>query len=63
MDPKIKPCPFCGGAPEVRHHAGDTYDIKCAVCWARSGLYYSEQEAAAAWNTRVPNLDTKGGES
>ena len=61
MEQNIKTCPFCGSTSEVRHHVGSTYDIKCTVCWARSGLYYSEQEAIDAWNTRVPNLDTEGG--
>lgn len=63
MDPKIKSCPFCGGAPEVRHHVSDTYDIKCSACGCRSGLYDTEQATVDAWNARVPNLDTKGGAS
>lgn len=56
----LLPCPFCGGKAET--FPLDKYDSygnherlwysECGECFARSGYYNTEGEAAIAWNTR-----------
>lgn len=48
---ELKPCPFCGGAAEMRSMRG-AYWVKCSQCRARAPVLDSEQAAAAMWNTR-----------
>ena len=61
--PKIEllPCPLCSGKAET--FPLDKYDSygnhemlwysECGECFARSGYYNTEGEAAIAWNTRA----------
>lgn len=59
---ELKPCPFCGGKPEValgQHHFNDA-KITCS-CGVESGLYDDTEDkhkntlaAVKAWNTRAP---------
>ena len=58
---ELKPCPFCGNAPEMESEDGFSfvrcYDQHCKAD-ARSGLWLSESEAIEAWNTRAPVVVT-----
>ena len=48
------PCPFCGGAAELRHGAGWDYTVRCAVCHAQTRKYHENPGGAiAAWNRRA----------
>lgn len=51
---KLKPCPFCGGAPKIAN--GNTVSIYCygMDCPATSVEVegYTEAEAIRRWNTR-----------
>lgn len=61
-DETLKPCPFCGGAGEVRigYHAKTDAHVGCPDCHAEGPLVGSEDwsgcchkaEAIAAWNRR-----------
>ena len=54
-EPKLKPCPFCGGEAEV--WVSDVTDraiVYCTVCDAQISIRPTEQEAIEAWNKRVP---------
>jgi Lar family restriction alleviation protein len=67
---KLAPCPFCGGK-KVNICATDFDGAKAyaATCRTRGchgaifqlgyGLFASQEEAAAAWNTRTPDLQSK----
>ena len=68
---ELKPCPFCGGdtldicgtnfTPENRRaYAVTCRTVRChgAVFSLGYGLFPTEAQATAAWNTRAP----KGGE-
>lgn len=54
---ELKPCPFCGGKGYVSDHIFKglvtTYGIRCEDCGSETRqFYYSEKEAADAWNRR-----------
>ena len=50
----LKPCPFCGAAPEVEELYADAY-VLCPNCHARTGIEQTEDLAIAAWNSRTDN--------
>ena len=53
-EPKLKPCPFCGGEAEV--WVSDVTNraiVYCTVCDAQIRIKQNEQEAIEAWNKRV----------
>lgn len=50
----LRPCPFCGGAAELRHGAGWDYTVRCAGCHAQTRKYHENPGGAiAAWNRRA----------
>jgi hypothetical protein len=53
-DPKLLPCPFCGGNPYT-----STYYLGCDGCDIHFDIFGSSfGKAAARWNTRHPSVDT-----
>ena len=53
-EPKLKPCPFCGGEAEI--FVSDITDralVYCRGCDAQIKMQQNEQEAVEAWNKRV----------
>lgn len=59
-DTALRPCPFCGGAPEMWKIGCDLFNIYCtsATCGAKqSGK--SMDEAMAAWNRRTIDADVE----
>lgn len=63
----LKPCPFCGGAAEIRQFNNDpespnfaAYYIECQECGASTNLRYPcgedpRPELREQWNTRAPS--------
>lgn len=60
-DVKLKPCPFCGGEASINRPSGRMlFCVVCDDCDANGGYYFTEEDAARAWNDRaersaVPN--------
>lgn len=49
----LKECPFCGGEAFITKVAPGAFHASCKRCKMRSGLYNTENEAAAAWDERI----------
>jgi Lar family restriction alleviation protein len=57
--PKLKPCPFCGNAAEVKQSTTqDYYYAMCSECIAFGPGSNTKSGAAKRWNDRS---DAKGG--
>lgn len=62
-DPKLKPCPFCGGKAKSVNE-GVYAAVRCSRCGATiaavqtSGKYVECSEVAEAWNSRSEGRDT-----
>jgi hypothetical protein len=56
MTDELKPCPFCGGAAELRSWDWPyvRYQVRCSKK-CNGGRKAVEADAIAAWNTRQPN--------
>ena len=73
-EPKLKPCPFCGGEAEElckcvneNGYKGVAYRVRCSACRAQSpymrnprlhGWHITRSKAAEAWNRRVTDEST-----
>ena len=58
----MKPCPFCGGKPELillgMFKNSNECFVKCNKCKIEQGhMYMSKQAAITAWNRRIANAD------
>lgn len=51
--PKLKPCPFCGGSAGLRGTEKAGLYVRCRVCGCRTGLRHNLGDLAAVWNNRV----------
>ncbi len=56
--PELKPCPFCGGQPEMNlGRYGDTFRVFCSHPSCKVHVdthgFPTRQEAAAVWNKRA----------
>lgn len=48
---ELNPCPNCGGKPKLHRTARKKVYYQCnGDCWLKTRAYWSEQEAAKAWN-------------
>ena len=64
MKDKLKFCPFCGGAPTMRHtqfgmEGVPRYGVACPVCAICIGWYFEPDEAVKRWNTRPRGSDKR----
>ena len=72
MENKLKPCPFCGGKPEIHGYHGFWADNKhhyCVHCTndlccihPSTGVYESIGEAIKAWDRRAECERKNGGQ-
>ena len=53
MSEKLKPCPFCGGEAEILQTSGHMFCPLCSDCDTSGGHYFTEEDAARAWNDRA----------
>ena len=59
---ELKPCPFCGGEPNLiveKYPDGKDYCVKCinlvCLCNPETVHYDTKEEAEEAWNVRADN--------
>ena len=57
-EPKLKPCPFCGGKAIMVFRGGgdywyDEYSAYCTKCGAETDNYEFADDVVKAWNRRV----------
>ncbi len=55
---KLKPCPFCGGRPEVQPYRewpadGIRYEVVCEDCFCGTARWLSKSIAIERWNNRT----------
>ena len=62
MKTELKPCPFCGAKYSAEKFTKNTVQLMkgtecfwaiCLNCGVRTGEYYKQDDAAAAWNRRA----------
>jgi len=69
-EPKLKPCPFCGGKPVIKEYRGFGYEIECINCQCRFDgeimkdndhviVRMNKKDFVKAWNTRAGNTRPK----
>lgn len=62
MSEELKPCPFCGGKPELEVSEvdlngsayKDSFQYSCDSCGVYKGEHEEIDEAIKSWNTRAP---------
>lgn len=57
-EPKLKPCPFCGGeAKMVETYSGDIKigceNLGCLGCYENNAFFSFKEDAIESWNKRV----------
>ncbi len=57
---KLKPCPFCGGAPHIEKNSVITpfrdnviYCEGCGIYFLLNDVYAKEEDLVEAWNRRM----------
>lgn len=56
---ELKPCPFCGGSPEIiSDKSNESHYISCLDCRA-STMYSYKIDIIKAWNTRAKTQKQK----
>ena len=50
---RLRECPFCKGKAYIRNALYISFWVKCSECYAETGTFQTEQEAAEAWNRRA----------
>ena len=59
-EPKIKPCPFCGGEALMMRFRGSSNRnsrlLQCRQCQVSYGWVATPEEAAALWNKRTNDV-------
>lgn len=61
-EPKLKPCPFCGGEAFLDDRADGcygVYSVFCRECLASLKSYLKKEDAIESWNKRVVQNDSK----
>lgn len=57
LEVELKPCPFCGGKPEIhqteRWETYGGYFVMCRECLTSGNNYSSKNIAVEKWNRRV----------
>jgi Lar family restriction alleviation protein len=54
-EPKLKPCPWCGGEVVMPRNIGAAFHwVDCVECLADGPKTATRAEAIAAWNRRTP---------
>jgi len=52
----LKPCPFCGGAPEIHESLGEVSYVRCSKCFVTGPAFIYESgevlDEMEAWNVR-----------
>lgn len=55
---RLKRCPFCCGVARFGKtfvmQSEERHIVYCGKCWARTAGFDTQEEAAKAWNRRMP---------
>jgi len=51
-EPKLLPCPFCGGRARAGFGSRGDYWVECASCGASTKILSAQEEADRLWNSR-----------
>ena len=56
----LKPCPFCGSEPIIRHGGRYCFWAICKHCGASLRMSETEADAVRSWNRRATDVTTPG---
>lgn len=60
-EPKLLPCPFCGGEALINLHNDEYVYCFCESCGIEQPTYTNRNVAVRAWNKRYTGLNDKNG--